>query len=126
MGDNAITSYGKKANYNKLAATYNRRLPQLLSNIVTKTEKITAYCIPPLQIHYHTQIARVNNHDKGFEIMNNCTKCRLCANVCPEDNIVFDVNEKPQFQNRCQRCMACIQHCPMKAIDHKGNCGHRP
>ena len=43
-----------------------------------------------------------------------CSKCGLCAKLCPADNIV--IKEYPEYQEQCCICMRCVAFCPTKAI----------
>ncbi len=44
-----------------------------------------------------------------------CTKCGLCAEICPYDAIALDPH--PVFDEvRCYGCWACYNHCPERAI----------
>ncbi len=51
----------------------------------------------------------------GFKINHQiCTKCGLCADICPKNNITM--SEFPVFNNRCEICVRCVSYCPVKAI----------
>lgn len=47
-----------------------------------------------------------------------CTKCGLCAKVCPVGNIRQAENDVPHWlhQGDCLTCFACYHACPQKAI----------
>lgn len=47
-----------------------------------------------------------------------CTKCGLCAGLCPVNNI--EMRGYPVFSNKCQLCMRCISFCPSGAILKSG------
>ncbi|MBN2190163.1 MAG: EFR1 family ferrodoxin [Candidatus Aureabacteria bacterium] len=48
-----------------------------------------------------------------------CTKCGLCAVLCPVNNI--EIKEGyPVFSKKCQLCMRCISFCPSGAILKSG------
>lgn len=51
--------------------------------------------------------------DKG-----RCSKCGLCASLCPSDNI--SMGEYPEFKGQCSLCMRCYALCPHSAITYKG------
>lgn len=55
---------------------------------------------------------------KGFWITDACTKCGLCARICPVENIEMKEGH-PAWLNHCQHCMACLQWCPVEAIQYK-------
>jgi len=55
---------------------------------------------------------------KGFWFTDACTKCGLCAKVCPVKNIEMR-NGNPAWLDHCQQCMACLQWCPVEAIQYK-------
>jgi len=55
---------------------------------------------------------------KGFWFTDACTKCGLCARICPVLNIEMKEG-KPVWLDHCQHCMACLQWCPVEAIQYK-------
>jgi len=55
--------------------------------------------------------AHVPQMDKSFFADEKCTGCRICAKICPAQNIGL-VKEKPQWEHHCEQCFACIQWCP--------------
>ena len=55
---------------------------------------------------------------KGFWVTDACTKCGLCAKICPVNNIEIR-NGKPFWLGHCQHCLACLQWCPVEAIQYK-------
>lgn len=52
---------------------------------------------------------------KTFTVEDACTKCGVCAKVCPVDDIRVE-NAKPEFGNKCISCLACTQNCPQNVI----------
>ncbi len=46
-----------------------------------------------------------------------CTKCGLCAKICPADNITLE--GYPKFKDNCQTCMRCFSYCPANALSFK-------
>jgi len=55
---------------------------------------------------------------KDFWFTEACTKCGLCARICPAENIIMS-DGKPRWLYHCQHCMACLQWCPVEAIQYK-------
>ncbi|MDR2617030.1 MAG: EFR1 family ferrodoxin [Endomicrobium sp.] len=47
---------------------------------------------------------------------NKCTRCGLCAQICPTKNIVIKENYPIFKAQNCQICMRCISYCPQQAI----------
>lgn len=41
-----------------------------------------------------------------------CTRCGICAGVCPADAIAFDQQNFPILSGRCKSCGFCVQCCP--------------
>jgi ferredoxin len=61
--------------------------------------------------------SRTDNHAHGFIVNERCTKCGICAKVCPASNI--RVSDKVCFNSRCEFCLACIHLCPQNALHLK-------
>jgi NAD-dependent dihydropyrimidine dehydrogenase PreA subunit len=62
-------------------------------------------------------LAGLKIHQKMFHLKvqkEKCTKCGLCARLCPVKNI--EINEYPAHQYKCQYCMRCAGFCPTGAI----------
>lgn len=55
---------------------------------------------------------------KDFWYTDACTKCGLCAKVCPVANIEMR-DGHPVWLDHCQHCMACLHWCPVEAIQYK-------
>ncbi len=54
----------------------------------------------------------------GFKIDEKlCTKCGLCAQICPKNNI--SINGLPVFNGMCEICLRCVSFCPAKAISSR-------
>jgi len=49
-----------------------------------------------------------------FKVTGSCTKCGVCAEVCPADNITLD--DGVEFGNKCENCFACVNLCPKHAV----------
>ncbi len=54
---------------------------------------------------------------KHFRVLNHCTRCGICVQVCPLKNIDKDVEHKPIWGERCESCLACFHWCPVQAIN---------
>lgn len=52
-----------------------------------------------------------------YSVTDQCTKCGVCAKVCPAKNI--EVTDKVQFRNHCEACLGCVHLCPQNAIHLK-------
>jgi len=46
----------------------------------------------------------------------NCTKCGMCVQNCPVENIQLTEEHGIKFLNKCFLCMRCINQCPEEAI----------
>ncbi len=66
---------------------------------------------------YKASANHVREMDKKFRADEKCNSCKICAQVCPADNIMM-VNGKPDWQHQCQQCYACLQWCPQEAIQY--------
>lgn len=54
----------------------------------------------------------------NYSVNNACTRCAICAKVCPTANIAIH-EDHISFADRCESCMACIHLCPQNAIHLK-------
>jgi ferredoxin len=52
-----------------------------------------------------------------YIISQDCTKCGICAKICPAGNIT--VTDKVVFKNQCEVCLGCVHMCPQNAIHMK-------
>lgn len=49
-----------------------------------------------------------------YIVKDNCTKCGICAKVCPTKNI--KVTDKVEFADKCEACLGCVHLCPQNAL----------
>ncbi len=56
--------------------------------------------------------------DKKFYLTPGCTKCAVCARVCPANDITIEENG-PVWHHKCLQCLACINYCPERVIQMK-------
>lgn len=55
---------------------------------------------------------------KGYIVTDACTRCGICARVCPTGNIT--VAGSVEFADRCEVCYACLHACPQGALHIPG------
>ncbi len=60
---------------------------------------------------------RVGDYGRKFRADEKCTKCGLCAKVCPTGNITVSPERGPGWARKCEACLACYAWCPAKAIN---------
>lgn len=51
---------------------------------------------------------------KDYIVTDACTRCGICARVCPAENIT--VAGSVEFGDRCEVCYACLHACPQGAL----------
>lgn len=49
-----------------------------------------------------------------------CTKCGLCAKMCPASTIKL-IDGNPVWNTKCYQCLRCINNCPQVAIQYGKN-----
>lgn len=62
--------------------------------------------------------AKEINH--RYEIYDNCTCCKECQDVCPQDCIDFSTQKAVIKQENCLRCGNCMTVCPNNAVIKRG------
>ncbi|GHT74528.1 4Fe-4S ferredoxin [Spirochaetia bacterium] len=53
----------------------------------------------------------------GFHRTSDCTRCGLCARLCPAGAIKMTARG-PVFQKTCEHCQSCLNFCPNRAISY--------
>ena len=54
-----------------------------------------------------------------FGVMNVCSQCGACVNVCPTGAITIGPNGAEINGNECAICWVCADVCPLEAIGEK-------
>lgn len=54
---------------------------------------------------------------QSYIVNEHCTKCGICARVCPTGNI--EIRDRVVFHERCEACLGCVHLCPQNAIHLK-------
>ena len=52
-----------------------------------------------------------------FYVTDDCTGCKLCAEVCNGQAITFE-GGKPVWNDTCTKCLACLHNCPTRALQY--------
>jgi len=124
MIGNAITYYNLSAKADSKIAKSEVRILESANEILQK--KVTKIKPPNriVQPIYKKGIAKLRFIAAYFNVGDTCTKCGICASLCPAKNIAL-ISGKPAFGSKCESCVACIQLCPQKAINYKGKTHNR-
>ena len=90
--------------------------------------KTSWFCVPilPLFIFWLSQlIFKIPSFRKKAVKMDKdkCTKCGLCAKLCPVNNVV--IRDYPVFLDKCELCMRCIAFCSAHALYRTKQGEHR-
>lgn len=73
----------------------------LLAGILFPFSRIMSKCFSWTFSHYHTSP--------------DCTRCGLCAEICPENNITVNDNGV-KWGRKCTVCLRCVNFCPHNAV----------
>jgi ferredoxin len=125
MPGNYVPLYGafSKGRQDKMFARQKIKTQQILDFVRRKKhgvmeEKPFLLNLLLYTLFYKVGSAQIPLSAKGFWITETCTKCGLCAKICPVGNIQMQ-NGKPFWLTHCQHCMGCLQWCPVEAIQYK-------
>jgi len=125
MPGNYIPLYGafSKERQDQMFAKQKIKTQEILSSLrqrkfVKLEEKPFLLNFLLYALFYKYGSAHISLSAKGFWITQACTKCGLCARICPVGNIKMQ-NEVPFWMRHCQHCMGCLQWCPVEAIQYK-------
>lgn len=65
-------------------------------------------------------IGNKQEETQGYEITQECIRCKACQIVCPQNCIDFTVIPAVIKQENCLHCGNCFAVCPQKAVVRKG------
>lgn len=65
-------------------------------------------------------IGNKQEETKGYEITQECIRCKACQIVCPQNCIDFTVIPAVIKQENCLHCGNCFAVCPQKAVVRRG------
>jgi flavodoxin/ferredoxin len=104
----------------KIMEKCGRHVERYVDNLLLGKSRITgknSYLLGMLQ---RAPYSMANNRYKalvGVDV-EKCTKCGLCASLCPAANITM--KDYPEFGGKCEQCFRCYALCPQSAITYKG------
>jgi ferredoxin/flavodoxin len=87
-----------------------------------KVKLILKILTPPA---YSMFSKNVRKTDKSFFTTESCTGCGICADVCPVENIILNIEKRPEWQHKCEQCHACFHWCPEHAIEFTKKTSHK-
>ncbi|MDQ7093253.1 EFR1 family ferrodoxin [Desulfosporosinus sp. PR] len=121
MVDNYLPGFDVQAQLQKeKQKNIEGSLKKIVQDIQARKNSLTRKGIVSNILSKVTYIAykyMVDSSDKKFIVQDSCNGCKICAKVCPKNNIV--VERKPRFLHTCDSCYACIHHCPQNALHLK-------
>jgi formate hydrogenlyase subunit 6/NADH:ubiquinone oxidoreductase subunit I len=108
----------------------DRESQMIAANVLIKTVTPIPKSNPLLAFLYKSVVPGYAKKAKKYRVSDGCTSCKICATICPVDNITFTETKSchpgtpsrpglPIFGDHCEQCMACIQWCPQLAINYK-------
>ncbi len=55
---------------------------------------------------------------KNFNVLENCSGCGLCEEICPSGTIKLESGKPVWLNEKCSHCSACINRCPTESIQY--------
>lgn len=99
-----------------------RKCEEKLETILTRIRHRDTFVEPDKALHlysfYPIFINALKRYDKHFKTDGRCSRCGVCQNVCPVNNIEI-AGATPVWQHHCEFCLACISYCPKQTIQWK-------
>lgn len=122
MVDNYLPGFDIEKQLSTLPAkNVDKNLEVMINDISNRTKNKPTASVPIRIMTSTIQAANgiVLNPNKAqkFIVDEHCTKCGICAKVCPVANI--DVGETVSFEDKCEVCLGCAHVCPENAIHSK-------
>lgn len=122
MVDNYIIGFDMKK---QVKNEYKKEIGKQIEAIKTDVERLKNWRVKDNLINkIGTNYMLKNTHKSPyarFSIEDSCTKCGICAKVCPIDNInVDDKTNEITINDKCVSCFACTHNCPTNSIRFKG------
>ncbi|MCL2388802.1 MAG: EFR1 family ferrodoxin [Elusimicrobia bacterium] len=85
-------------------------LPEKSCAISKISFKITNFAWKLLMKSFFQKILRFKLKEKV------CSKCKLCAKICPTQNIILNSDGFPKWELTCVFCLRCVSYCPQNAV----------
>jgi ferredoxin/flavodoxin len=106
-------------------AADDHKVEEMVNKVAAKLKAPSVRTVPPSELNYqpedvYNSMAKLSIRaarqmlPQRQVIQEACTKCRVCAELCPVDAITL--NPYPCFSDNCIICYNCMRLCPEKAI----------
>lgn len=100
-----------------LLITADEKLRGIAARVAGRERQMPHVFLPGLQLRYHRRVAEgYAGADRCFTVSLSCTRCGLCEQICPSNNIRVS-EEGVEFLHHCEQCLACLHWCPPSAIN---------
>lgn len=131
MPGNYTPMYGALAEekQGKMFAKWQNRVKEISETVQARREGIrenSNFLVNYFFSHliYRMAAPHIPEMDKAFYVDEKCTRCGVCAKVCPVKNIELS-DGKPVWKGTCEQCLACLHWCPVEAIQSGKNTSKR-
>lgn len=122
MVDNYLPGFEMGDQISKLPQKdVKQNLAQIVADISTRAKNTPTASLPERiatsLIQAGSSAFLSGTRAQKYRINDSCTKCGVCAKVCPTANI--EVTDTVKFSDRCEYCLGCVHVCPQNAIHLK-------